>query len=176
MFILHLLLPFLYALPFFFVFPDKTQYFQFVVGLLCGFLIFVLDRFLHVFFIQPQTEFSQKIRFHWKNRQFTKMMHDLWADRDQQQELITRSSVFLISYVALAIYVITSTGSVLGIGLILGIGLHFCLDFWRYRRDEERFHKHFLWQLKRKLTDKEMTYLVISFTLFFLLLSMLVIR
>ena len=84
--------------------------------------------------------------------------------------------LFLIVYVALAIYVTTSTGSALGVGLVLGIGLHFCIDFWRYRQDEVAFHQHFLWQLKRKFADKEITYGVISFSIFFLLLSLLVMR
>ena len=77
---------------------------------------------------------------------------------------------------AFALYVMTSTGSVLGMGMILGIGLHFCLDLWQYRSDEQKFNLHFFWQIKRKLVAREITYLVVSFSLFFLLLSMLMIQ
>jgi hypothetical protein len=173
---IHLIIPILYAVPFFFVFADKLLYLQFCLGLLCGYLLFVLDRLLHVFFIQPDSDFSQRIRQQWQQRQYGLMVKTFLTNRQQQSELMTRSVIFLIVYVALAIYVITSTGSVLGAGLILGIGLHFCLDFWRYRQDENAFHRHFLWQLKKKIIDNEVTYLVISFTIFFVLISLMVIK
>jgi hypothetical protein len=173
---LHLLLPLFYTVPFFFIFQDKWLFLQFVIGVGLGFLLFLLDRFLHVFFIQPESEFSQLVRGHWQQRKIKKIFHTFLTGRDQQNELITRSIFFLIVYVGLALYVMTSTGSVLGMGMILGIGLHFCLDFWSYRQNHEKFNHHFFWQMKRKLEEKEITYLVIIFSLFFLLLSMLAIK
>lgn len=173
---LHLIVPVVYAVPFFFVFPDKWMYLQFLLGFVFGFLIFILDRFLHVFFIQPESEFSQQVKARWNERNFKEVVQLFVVARQQQQELMTRSVLFFIVYIGLAIYILTSTGSVVGMGLILGIGLHFCLDFWRYRQNEVRFHQQFLWQLKKTLAQQEITYLVVGFSLFFILLSMLAIR
>lgn len=153
MIFLTFLLPILYAIPFFFVFHGLGMYLQFCLGLILGFLISNLDRFLNTFFIQGENPATPP-----------------------SNELITHSVLFLLIYVGLAIYVLTSTGSVIGIGLILGIGLHLCIDLWRYQKDEQKFRQEFLWQLKQQLSKQQINYLVIGFSLFFLLLSFLVIR
>ncbi len=166
----------IYALLFIFAFPNPIEYVQFLIGLLLGFGLFFLDRVFDVFFIRPETEFSQLVREEWKKRRIWSMFSTILSGKELQEKLITRSVFFLIAYVAVAIFVLTSTGSILGIGLVLGIGFHFCVDFIRYRSDLEKFNRHFLWQVKRKFAQQEVLSLVISFCLFFALLSLLVLK
>jgi hypothetical protein len=176
MFLLHLFLPIFYSLPFFFILKTVPQFLLFTFGVHLGFGLFFFDRFLHVFFIQPEHDLSQQVKAAWQKKNFPQMIRLVVAGRALQEKLVTRSILFFICYVAMAIFVLTSTGSILGSGIILGIGLHFCFDFLRYRQDIHRFHQHFLWQLKKKLGEQEITALVASFCVFFIILSLLVIK
>ena len=172
---LHVILPGLYALIFFLSFRRQPILFaQFMIGVYLGFGLLLLDRLLHVFFIAPDTEHSQQIRLAWKGRHFSQVARALMFSQTVQQRLITRSVLFLVAYVGLALFVVTSTGSVLGEGVVLGIGLHYCFDFFLYRRNLELLHQHFLWQLKRRLAEQEVTALFFSMCTFFVLLTLLV--
>jgi hypothetical protein len=173
----HLLLPIIYAAIFAIVFyRAPLLYAQFAVGIFLGFSLLFFDRILHIFFVDPQSEFSQLAREQWRARNVRGFLQLMFQSSAFQEKLVTRSILFLISYAALAIFVLTSTGSVLGAGLVLGIGLHFCLDFFIYRKDVRQFRKHFLWQIKRELSEQEISTLLWSFVTFFILLSLLVLK
>lgn len=174
MIFIHLLLPVLYAALFAFSFPSQVLFVQFVIGVLLGFSIFFFDRVAHVFFIQPETEFSQLVQDSWRHRRFGEVIKLLLVAKTLQEQLITRSVLFLFIYVLLSLFVITSTGSVLGVGIILGLGLHFCLDLIMYRRDLHQFRKHFLWQMKKDLAEREVNIFIGLFLLFFLVLTLMV--
>ncbi len=176
MIIFHLLIPLLYSLFFWPIFRDPVLLTEFTIGVYIGFLIFFLDRFLHVFFLEPEAELSKIVRELWRNKQVTKVVKAVVIGRNLQERLITRSVFFLIAYVATAIFILTSTGSVLGMGVVLGIGLHYCFDLIRYSRNAELFRKHFFWQLKKGLADREILAVVTAFCIFFIILSLLVLR
>lgn len=174
--LLHLILPTIYSLFFFFTFPNKLDFVKFLLGVNLGFLLFFIDRILHIFFIEPETEFSQTMRAVWKEKKYRQFFKFLITSTNLQRRLVTRSAFFFVAYVATAIFMLTSTGSVIGAGIILGIGLHFCFDFLLYRRDMQKFHEHFLWQIKRQFADTEVNAIVGAFCAFFILLSFLVIK
>jgi len=176
MIILHVLLPFLYSTIFFFVFPNKVLFGEFAAGVFIGFWLLSIDWILHIFFVQPEAEFSKAVKEKWGQRKWRQAIAVFITTRQLQQKLITRSILFLVAYVVLALYVLTSTGSIFGSGIVLGIGLHFCLDLLNYRRDLEKFHQHFLWQLKRRFSEREVLIMVGVFCTYFVLLSMLVLK
>ena len=162
MMLVHIIAPLLYSVLFFFFFQNTWAYMYFVIGIFLGFGIFFLDRIFHVFFTDPAHEFSQIVKTEWKQRKYIQALQLLLTGRELQEKLITRSSLFLIAYLATALFMLTSSGSFVGMGMVLGIGLHFCIDFTRYQKDSEKFHRHFLWQLKRRLSDQELRMLVAS--------------
>lgn len=174
MMFVHLLAPALFSALFMFSFESWEQYMLFVIGVFIGFVLLFLDRLLHVFFIAPETELSQEVRAAWHQHHVGRVVQILSSAKTAQEKLVTRSVFFFITYVALALYVLTSTGSHLGMGVILGLGLHYCIDLWQYRRDLTAFHKHFLWQVQRDLAEHEVFAIVAGFTLFFVLLCLLV--
>lgn len=59
------------------------------------------------------------------------------------EQLITRSPLFLLTYVPLALFVVTSTGSRIGMGLVLGMGVILAFEMWRRRRDPNAFQYRF---------------------------------
>lgn len=174
--VIHMLLPLFYAAPFWFAFANHIVFAWFVTGIMLGFSIFILDRLAHVFFIQPESEFSGIVREAWKNRRFREVFFLLSKAGTLQEKLMTRSVLFLMIYLGLAIFVITSTGSAFGVGMVLGIGLHFCLDFVLYRRNFAEFERLFLWQLKRKITQREVDLLTVAAVGVLSLFSLMVFR
>lgn len=82
----------------------------------------------------------------------------------------------MICFMALAVYVVTSTANNLGIGIVLGIGLHYCLDLLMYHPHHEFFSEQFLWQMKRKFNATEVKWLVGGFLLYFVMLTLITLR
>lgn len=98
----------------------------------------------------------------------------MWADgkllypyynelRTEPKQLITRSLVFMAVYVALALFVVTSSGNYIGTGLIFGIGLTLLSELYATQTNLETFHQKFLFQLKRQLTPLEVKRMVMAF-------------
>jgi hypothetical protein len=166
--------PFLYPLIFLIAFPDLFLMAQFICGYFVGFYFFLVDRFLHAFFLYPETEFNQLVQKALKDKKYLQMVKVLLQADTLQEKLLTRSILFFCIYIALTFFVMTSTGSIIGIGLMLGLGMHICLDLLSHSKDTETFHKHFLWQLKRKLSQKEVERFVAGFIAFFGVASILV--
>lgn len=171
----HIFLPFVYSAIFFFSFPSLLQFVFFVIGVVFGFQILFLDRFIHAFYLYPDTEFNQLVRAYWQKGNYLGAIKALAQAESLQEKLLTRSALFLIVYVLLTLFVLTSTGSVFGIGMMLGLGLHYTCDFWRYSRDTERFTKQYFWQVKRSFTAREIRAFVVGWTVFFIVLSLLVV-
>src|SRR5258708_1940835 len=152
---LHFLLPALYSLIFLYTYRSPILFGEFVGGVYIGFGLLFLDRLLHVFYIEGETEFSMMLKDLWRKKDFKNVFRALFLAGTLQERLITRSIYFLIAYTATALFVITSTGSVIGTGIILGIGLHYCFDFYVYQRNLDLLHKHFLWQIKKQFEQQE---------------------
>lgn len=99
----------------------------------------------------------------------------LWADGKflyaaynptlpEPKQLITRSILFIIAYLALSAFIITSSGNVLGVGMILGIGLQLALELIETRINFDLFHHKFLFQIKRRFAPAEISWVVWGFT------------
>lgn len=171
---LHLFLPLLYSLFFIRSFPNIWSFVFFIMGTLIGFQILFFDRVLHAFYLYPETEFNQLVRSLWKNKDYVGFVKALSQAETLQEKLLTRSTLFLIVYVLMTIFVLTSTGSVVGTGIMLGMGLHYTYDFWRYSRSPEKFAKQYLWQVKRAVTDREIRGFVLAWSAFFAVLTLIV--
>jgi hypothetical protein len=106
----------------------------------------------------------------------------LWADgkflypyynelRTEPKQLITRSVIFLLVYVFLGLFVVTSSGNFIGTGMIFGIGVTLLSELYALRDNPEAFQQKFLFQLKRHLTPLEIRRLVMAFGIVLLVLS-----
>ncbi len=86
---------------------------------------------------------------------------------------ITSSLLFYLSLVPVSIFVITSSGSALGAGLILGLWVGVLSDFVT-ATDFEFIRQNYLYQLKKSLTDTQITWLIRLIFVWLLLLTVLV--
>lgn len=90
--------------------------------------------------------------------------------------LITRSGLFILAYIPVALFVVTSSGSWLGSGLVIGIGLVLLIELLTLRQNEGAFRAHFVPHLKTPLTPRDITLAVGGFTVLmvFLLIKLLI--
>jgi hypothetical protein len=87
--------------------------------------------------------------------------------------LMTRSLLFITSLIPLGFFIVTSTGSKLGTGLLLGIITTLVLELVEARNNSDYFHSRFLFQLKRKISNKEMNIFVGLFSFSALIFAMM---
>jgi len=174
----HLLLPAAFSTVFIFRFlQNPLQFIILLAGLYLGFCLILLDRLLHALYVEPDTEFSRKIQTALKKKQYFHILKMIWREGPSEQAgLISRSTMFMVSYMAVAIYVVTSSNNIFGIGFVLGIGLHYCLDLLMYHTNSEFFSIQFLWQMKRKFSATEIKWLVAGFIFYFVMLTLLTLR
>ena len=96
--------------------------------------------------------------------------------RPEPKQLITRSILFMIAYLALSIFIITSSGNMFGVGIILGIGLQLALELIETRQHYDLFHSNFLFQIKRKFSPLETSWVVWGFTGWVIFMSVYFLR
>lgn len=72
-----------------------------------------------------------------------------------QKKVITRSSLFLLCYWPLALYVTSSSSSLFGQGVVIGLGSLLGWEVWRLRAWPARFKQHFQLPVTSKLTTEE---------------------
>ncbi len=87
------------------------------------------------------------------------------------QKLVTRSILFVISFFAAALFILTSSGSSLGAGIIIGLGISLFGEMVVYIRQPQLFQQRFLFQLKRQPTLVELQGYVVGFGVVLLGLS-----
>lgn len=93
--------------------------------------------------------------------------------RTEPKQLLTRSVIFILAFIPVTLFVLTSSGSLLGSGLVFAIGLTLASEIFLLRHDAQAFHYHFLSQLKRQLTDQELMRVVWAFCGFMVLSSII---
>lgn len=120
----------------------------YVVGWYVGILLMILDK-------------KRLYRFYYES---------IHQKEDRFARLITRSLLFMIAYVVLAVFLITSSGSSLGVGIVLGIGAVLAEEVWLSRKYVEFFNQYFI-QSNKKWTAREIERLAYFAMAFFVLSS-----
>ncbi len=103
-------------------------YYPFVVGGLIGTLLPDVDHLLHFYILKPQELTSQRIKYLLDRKQFIKSWDLLAYTRGERNNLILHSAHFQLFFLALAFFVVTSSGSLFGTGLVIAFLLHLIID------------------------------------------------
>jgi len=99
-----------------------------------------------------------------------------WYTEQSQHFLITRSPLFWLSYVPLALFIITSSGSLIGQGMMVGIGWWLVWEMWQLCRDRAAFASRFLTQVTRPFSMAELQALPVIAGVLFLIVAFSVLR
>lgn len=103
---------------------------------------------------------------------------DLWLENNHlklgNDRLASRSVLFQIVWVGLAIFILTSTNSLFGQSLVIAIGLNLLVDEWESYLAKKDFSWLF-WQIKRIISPKEQKWFLYIMTGIFIILSVILI-
>ncbi len=125
-------------------------------GGLMGFALTYLDRLIYVYWLHPEDDLSQLIRDHLRQKRWKLALKEMYQRRNEQVKLTTRSAVFVMAWMPLALFAVTSTGSLFAEGLVMGLGLHILYDLWRDQQlDPRALNKKLFWQVKREVSMEE---------------------
>lgn len=138
--------------------PFTTPWYRFLfflLGLMLGLVLLILDeRVLH-------QKYNDQL-----------LDQDGKSTSNHSAFLATRSSLFLLTLIPLAIFVTTSTSSAVGIGFVLGLVLGLVHEMWLFRNLVKEFSNRFLSQLKINSTAEFVTKITLGYSLFFFLISL----
>lgn len=121
---LFFLLPLVYSLCFWLTLDTWLLRLLFSVAVVTGYWLHAVDYGLYFFYADAQHEWLSAGKNYFSRGQYGRFITLAWQHRREMQHLITHSLLFIVLYVPLAFFVLTSSGAVFGMGLVLGIGLY----------------------------------------------------
>lgn len=141
-----------------------------ILGSVLGFMIVFFDRLANMLVTKTDQTMNLRLKEVWTQKQVTKTLDELLNERGEQKDLVMRSFLFLLVWVVMAFFTVTSVNSQFARGMMLGIGIHLIFDFlYDYFWDKPRFTSWF-WQIKREISQEEQLWIVWAMGLIFLIL------
>lgn len=126
------------------------------LGGVLGFLFVFSDRLVHALVTNPEEILSLKIKQLFAQRKLVGGLALALDEREKQKNLVMRSALFLVVWLVLAIWTVTSVAGWFPRGLIFGLGTHLTFDLlWDYFLPGGRKAEEWFWQIKRKLSPVE---------------------
>lgn len=142
-----------------------------VGGVVIGVLILFVDRVAYTY-AYPQEQLSQQFTWYVKQKRYLTAIELLDSRRLEQEKLTFRSSLFMVLWVPLTFFVLTSTPNLFGKGVVMGIMLHVLVDAWRLAKsDQRRLHVRLFWIIKRVVSDEERQVFMWIMTAIFIVFS-----
>ena len=86
------------------------------------------DHLLYVYFLKPKEAVSQKVSSLISEKKVRESWDVLAETRTQRPELIFHTAYFQMIFLALTLWVVTSSGNLFGRGLVLAFSLHILID------------------------------------------------
>jgi len=146
------------------------------LGGVVGYGLVFLDRLVYVYLLHPHEQLSQQVQYSLRQRNLKGALELLHMRRGEQGKLSFRSFLFVVAWVPLALFALTSTGEVFAEALVMGLGLHLVYDFWRDQQENaEVLNQRLFWQVKRVVSLKEQKIFLWGFSAVFVGLSLMLI-
>ena len=134
---------------------SPLEWIWFVLGVVVGVLVLFADRIVYTY-SYPSAQISQQFAWYIKAKKYLSAFELLDVRRLEQERLTFRSSLFMVIWVPLAFFALTSTAGLFGKGVVMGLMLHILSDAWRLQQKEpRRLHIRLFWLIKREITDEE---------------------
>lgn len=148
---------------------NKPEHLKFVLPIVFGLLFFFFNRLWLPSLLYVLGWYAgMALLIADKKKLYLYYFQSIHENQDKFARLITRSLLFIMAYVVLTIFMLTSSGSSFGMGLVLGIGVILAEEMWLSRNYGEFFNHYFI-QGKKTWTNKEINWLVGGFLVFFII-------
>jgi len=153
---------------------EGIRFFSWFLGGIIGWNLLVFDAVAYIYFTHPEGLMASNSRQIFRRKGVWEWLKFLFSVKTNDKPAL-RSILFLVAWVILAFFAVTSTSSFLGKGVVMGLGLHLLLESWQLQiRKPQLLNSRLFWQIKRIVTLKEQKYYLFLFTGIFALLSILV--
>ena len=134
---------------------ELLSWLGFVLGVTLGVVLLFLDRVAYTY-AYPGEQLSQHVAWLFKDRKYGRALELLDTRRSEQKRLTFRSALFIVVWVPLAFFAITSTSALFGKGVVMGLMLHILYDSWRLQKlDPNALTERLFWQVKRVVENQE---------------------
>jgi len=151
---------------------DPLKWIWWALGVMVGVLVLFLDRVVYTY-SYPGTQLSQQFAWYFKEKKYLQALSMLDGRRLEQERLTFRSALFMVVWVPLAFFALTSTVGLFGKGVVMGLMLHILSDSWRLQKIEpRRLHVRLFWMIKRVIRDEERLVFLFVMTGIFILFSL----
>jgi hypothetical protein len=128
---------------------------QFLVGNLIAGVLKLVDRFVYAWWLYPYEQSSIQVQYWTRKRDVKAVLGLLMSGQLQQQRLIFKSLGFAAAWILLAVYVASSTGSIVAMGIVMGLGFDLGWSIVKDWKNPEKLSAWFCWQIKRRVSIKE---------------------
>jgi hypothetical protein len=143
-----------------------------VLGVFIGVLLLFIDRIAYTY-AYPAEQLSQQFSWYVREKKYLTALSLLDSRRMEQEKLTFRSALFMVVWVPLAFFALTSTSGLFGKGVVMGLMLHILADSWRLQKlDPQRLHVRLFWLIKRPVTPEERQVFMWVITASFAILSL----
>lgn len=150
---------------------ELFRWIGFVAGTAVGVLVIYLDRIVYTY-SYPMDLLSQQFSMLIKEKRWGQALSLLDVRREEQNKLTFRSALFMVIWVPLSFFAITSTASLFGKGVVMGLMLHILLDSWKMQsKMPEKLNERLFWQIARPVTREEQLVFLNVMTALFLTFS-----
>lgn len=122
-----------------------------LTGGLLGMVMPVVDRLVYVYYVQPQEQLSVHVKALVARRRLVEALRLLSDRRLEQVKLAMNNVLFVVGWVGLAVFMVTSSGSELARGVMLGVGLDLVYDMVTDLKQKDYLVSRLFWPVKRRL-------------------------
>ena len=140
------------------------------LGGVLGFVFVFFDWLIQQAVIEPEKVFDVKLKSLFKMEKIKTGLAFVLREREKKPRLVMKSALFLLVWLVMGLFTLSSIVSPFGRGFMLGLGTHLVFDLlWDYFKTPEKLNGWF-WMIKRDLDWEEKRWFVLIVMALYLLI------
>lgn len=143
----------------------------FLIGGWVGMFVWLVDKLVYVYYTRPEDGYSVRVKGLISGKQWKEALRVLWQESDGEMRLAMNNVLFMGVWCGLGLFLMTSSASMFARGLVLGIGLELVVGLYHDWEDQEALMGRLFWPVMRRVSRRELKFVVAGFVAMFLWLS-----
>jgi hypothetical protein len=140
------------------------------LGGVLGFVFVFFDWLIQLAVMEPGRVFDVKLKNVFKKDNIKTGLASALEEREKKLRLVMKSALFLLVWLVMGFFVLSSVASPFGRGFMLGLGTHLMFDLaWDFFKTPEKLENWF-WMIKRDILKEEKKWFVIIVLLLYLMI------
>lgn len=136
-----------------------------------GFIFVFFDWLIQLAVLDPTRVFDVKLKEILRVKNIKLGLINVLEEREKKFRLVMKSALFLLVWLVMGIFTLSSVTNSFSRGFMLGLGTHLVFDLlWDYFKDLDKLDNWF-WTVKRKLDQSEKKWFVAIVLAGFLLIA-----